>query len=361
MPNSEGPVVTTETRVSKLDPSNPLYLHPSDSSNLTIVNIKLNGTENYTVWSNSMTLALNVKNKLGFVDGTCVRPLDDDVLGKQWDRCNSVVLTWILNSVSEELYLGQVYSTLASSVWTELKETYDKLDGSVIFDLYQNINSFSQNGMSVADYYHKLNVMWKKLDQILQIPPCVCNASKKFNDFSLMIKLMQFLMGLDNVYQPVRTTLLTREELPTVKEAFALISREESHRNSNSNSQKGQTQAVGFVSKTNQSFDSKRKNPRTLNQNLKCTHCDKIGHTADKCFEIIGYPSWMKPRNNQLKKPGVSNNASLDNNNNGTCSSNVFTADQVSRLLSLLNDKSNGGNQSCNSDGLTNKECPGDW
>ncbi|KAJ0908450.1 putative retrotransposon gag domain, retrotransposon Copia-like protein [Helianthus annuus] len=113
-----------------------------------------------------MSLALRVKNKIGFIDGTIVKLEDNDILATQWDRCNSVVLTWKSNSVSKELYLGHVYSKSAAEVWKELKETYDKIDGSIVFDLYQKINSFSQNGLFVTEYYHKLNIMWKQLDQI---------------------------------------------------------------------------------------------------------------------------------------------------------------------------------------------------
>ncbi|KAJ0800186.1 putative retrotransposon Copia-like protein [Helianthus annuus] len=132
---------TSATLVSKIDASDPLFLHPSDCANLSIVTIKLKGTENYTVLANSMNLALQVKNKIGFIDGSCRRSTTDEVLGRQWDRCNSIVLTWILNSLSDELYLGHVYSKLASEVWRDLKETYDKVDGSVVFNLYQKINS----------------------------------------------------------------------------------------------------------------------------------------------------------------------------------------------------------------------------
>ncbi|XP_076889366.1 uncharacterized protein LOC143540101 [Bidens hawaiensis] len=172
------------TLVSKIEASDPLYLHASDSSSLTMVSIKLKGTENYKVWSNAMNLALQVKNKIGFIDGTCAKSTTDEILGKQWNRCNSVVLTWLLNSASEELYLGQVYSRLASEVWSDLKETYDKVDGSVVFNLYQKINMFTQNNQSVSEYYHKLNIMWKQLDQILQLPQCNSEASKEFNDFN---------------------------------------------------------------------------------------------------------------------------------------------------------------------------------
>ncbi|KAI3800774.1 hypothetical protein L1987_28870 [Smallanthus sonchifolius] len=151
------------TLISDLDFSNPLYLHPSDTANASIVSIKLTGTENYVIWSNAMSLALQVKNKLGFVDGKCVRPISNETLALQWDICNSIVLSRILNSISEKLYQGQNFSKNPAKVWTELKETYNKLDGFVIYNLHQKINSVTQSGLPVSEYYHKLTSMWLNL------------------------------------------------------------------------------------------------------------------------------------------------------------------------------------------------------
>ncbi|KAK1418428.1 hypothetical protein QVD17_27572 [Tagetes erecta] len=353
-------VIPETTLISKLDASDPLYLHPSDSSGLTIISIKLKGTENYTVWANAIKLALRAKNKIGFIDKTCKKPVSDNVLANQWERCNSVVLTWLLNSVSEELYVGQVYSELASDVWEDLDETYNKIDGSVMFGLYQKINSVTQNGSSVSDYYHRINTMWKQFDAMIQLPSCTCQASKDFNDFNQLIKLMQFLMGLDDIYQPVRTSLLTRDPLPTIKTAFSIISREESHRGthaSSSSSTKGQN--FGYVSKANQFHDNKRRNNPNLNSrgpnpNLTCTHCNKLGHTIDRCFELVGYPQGNKPKigqgNNtnqssksgQTNKPGSSNiqpksGQFVSSNNNATLP--ALTPEQHARLMGILNEK----------------------
>ncbi|XP_035834242.1 uncharacterized protein LOC118482717 [Helianthus annuus] len=269
----------SQTLISRLDIGDPLFLHPSDSSSLTIVGIKLKGTENYRVWSSAMKLALEAKNKFGFID--------------------------------EELYLGQVFSKLASEVWTDLKETYDKVEGSIVYDLYKK----------------------STFDAVLQLPTCSCQAAKDYNDFSTLIKVMQFLMGLDDVYQPVRTNLLTREPLPSVKVAFSIVSREESHRNTSVGS-KGQN--VSFVSKTNQSFEQKRKEFRGPNPNLKCTHCNKIGHTVDRCFELVGYPSGFK------RKPGGQGGKKISNtrsNVSSVPSMSPFSPEQVAKLLSLVSEK----------------------
>nr|GFA09828.1 ribonuclease H-like domain-containing protein [Tanacetum cinerariifolium] len=61
------------TLISRLDISNPLHLHPSNSIVLTVIFVKLKGTENYQVWSYIMLLALEGKNKIGFIDDLCRR------------------------------------------------------------------------------------------------------------------------------------------------------------------------------------------------------------------------------------------------------------------------------------------------
>ncbi|GJX00809.1 ribonuclease H-like domain-containing protein [Tanacetum coccineum] len=189
------------TIISKLYISDPLHLHPNDTTALTVVSIKLKGTKNYQVWSCAMLLSLEGKNKIGFIDGSCKRSNTDEVLGKQWDRVNVVVLGWILNSISEELFLGQIFSKRAKHVWEELKETYDKL-----------------------------NALWKQYDAMIELPKCVCNASEGFKKHNPLLKLMQFLMGLDDSYMQIISFILSREVLPDVRSAYATISSEESHR-----------------------------------------------------------------------------------------------------------------------------------
>ncbi|GJR77871.1 ribonuclease H-like domain-containing protein, partial [Tanacetum coccineum] len=68
------------TLISKLDLSHPLHLHSNDSTTLTIVSIKLKGTENYNVWSCAMRLALEGRNKLGLL----IILVEDRILMKFW-------------------------------------------------------------------------------------------------------------------------------------------------------------------------------------------------------------------------------------------------------------------------------------
>nr|GEV61884.1 putative Gag-polypeptide of LTR copia-type [Tanacetum cinerariifolium] len=61
-------------------------------------------------------------------------------------------------------------------------------------------------------------------------------------------------MGLDDVYQLITSTLLTRDPIlrdpiPNVNSAFSVISREESHRGSSSSSSENKAQAFVFAAK----------------------------------------------------------------------------------------------------------------
>ncbi|GKD04453.1 ribonuclease H-like domain-containing protein, partial [Tanacetum coccineum] len=137
--------------------------------------------------------------------------------------------------------------------------------------------------------------------------------------------------GLDDVYQPIRSSILTREILPEVKDAFVIISREESHRGIPASSFKTEKpQVSAFNSKVND--NNKRKgfgnwstgnsfgNWSTGNNSnrgnydsLLCKNCGLKGHTVDRCFEIIGYPPRFK-RDTNLKPVNNLNNNSRSNN-----------------------------------------------
>ena len=106
------------------------------------------------------------------------------------DRCNAVVLNWILTSLSQDVYLGHVFSDNASVVWKDLKDTYDRIDGSVVFNLLQKINCFKQGGLPVSEYYHKLNSLWREFDILTKFPDWTCEARQELVDHGKLLKLM---------------------------------------------------------------------------------------------------------------------------------------------------------------------------
>lgn len=87
-----------------------------------MVNDQLIGVENYGVWSRAMLIALRAKNKIALIDGSCGRPPADSQTSVQWERCNELVSSWIMETVLKEIFGGLIY---ASTIWTDLKEQFD--------------------------------------------------------------------------------------------------------------------------------------------------------------------------------------------------------------------------------------------
>ncbi|GJV19801.1 ribonuclease H-like domain-containing protein [Tanacetum coccineum] len=128
--------------------------------------------------------------------------------------------------------MGQVFSKNANVVWDELKETYSKQDASVIFNMHYKIHSLSQSGSALSEYYHKFNAIWRQYDSLVNLPDCICENSNKLKKHNQLLKLMQFLIRLDEIYAPIRSIILTTDPILDVKGAFATLSRDESHRGS---------------------------------------------------------------------------------------------------------------------------------
>jgi hypothetical protein len=97
----------------------PYYVHPSENSSTVTVTPQLTG-ENYHSWSMKMRRALAMKNKFKFVDGSIPIPEEDDLLYAAWERCNNLVHTWIINSISPSIAQSVVFIENAVDMWNDL-------------------------------------------------------------------------------------------------------------------------------------------------------------------------------------------------------------------------------------------------
>lgn len=90
-------------------------------------------SDNYASWSHAMVIALSMKNKLSFIDGTISWPQSSEDLLNHWVRNNNIVISWILNSISKEISASIIYSESAHDIWTDLNERYQQRNGLAFF------------------------------------------------------------------------------------------------------------------------------------------------------------------------------------------------------------------------------------
>ncbi|XP_070013225.1 uncharacterized protein LOC142162429 [Nicotiana tabacum] len=157
-----------------------------------------------------MRVALLVKNKLGFVDGTCQITSYKGELAAQWERCNAVVVSWLSNTVAAKLVPSIMYASSARKIWDEFKERFDKDDLTRIYQISADIAALKQGTDSVTSYFSKLKDLWNELDIITPLPLCDCEESRPYVDHLMRQRLLQFLMGLNESYSHVRSAVLLK-------------------------------------------------------------------------------------------------------------------------------------------------------
>nr|XP_027189399.1 uncharacterized protein LOC101503854 [Cicer arietinum] len=145
------------------DMLDPYFMHPNDNPSVALVSPPLSAT-NYHSWSRSMIVTLRSKNKLGFVTGALPRPPNIDRLSIAWDRCNTMLMSWITNSLEREIAQSVMWMESVSEIWAELRERYHQGDVFRISDLQEEIYSLRQGDSSITSYYTKLKQLWQELE-----------------------------------------------------------------------------------------------------------------------------------------------------------------------------------------------------
>lgn len=95
---------------------------------------------------------------------------------------------------------GITYASDAHKVWEDLRERFDKIDGSRAFNLHREIVTLTQGVSTIYEYYSKLKDLWDESKALVPLPSCNCSRSKDFLAHVQQQKLYQFLIGLNDSY-----------------------------------------------------------------------------------------------------------------------------------------------------------------
>jgi hypothetical protein len=87
-----------------------------------------------------MLIALSAKNKMCFIDGSFPKPSMFESYYNARVRCNDLVVSWILNYISKEIYHIMIYITSSEVMWHDLKDRYSQRNGSRVFQLQKAIS-----------------------------------------------------------------------------------------------------------------------------------------------------------------------------------------------------------------------------
>lgn len=336
----------TRNTTPVIDINHPYFLSASDQPGLSLVSEALSD-QNYQQWSRSVRIALSAKLKLGFIDGTQVKPDANSPMIHLWIRSNEMVTSWILNSVSAEIRKSLVYFDTAKQIWDDLYNRYAQGNVPRLFHLRKELASLTQGTNSINAYFTPFRGLSDELESMSSIPRCACAVSNAAIDkYEELIKLSQFLMGLNDQYTTTRGQILLINPLPDITRAYAMLLQEESQRASHTNVNTVYENAAMNVrfsakNKSNQKKDEKK----AVDTSLICDYCKLTGHVRDKCFALHGYPDWHrlygqpkpkpKAQNKKVQIPANAVTTSGDNNSGGDNGA-VLSDAQYQQLLGMF-------------------------
>lgn len=250
-----------------------------------------------------------------------------------------MVTSWILNSLTKEIAESVEYVFDSYELWKELEDRYDQTNGAKLYQIQREINELSQGTLDITANYIKMKKLWEELSTLHIKVQCNCNCTCGAKDNMYKMeqdrRLIQFLMGLNEVYTVVRGNILMMNPLPSLAQTFSLLIQDEKQReikpsaqmfmestslNASSSGKKVMESAV-FNANSSGGASSSRSlmlsNNSTRNNNVNfktnysqtssygnskpgvvCDCCRRSGHIRDKCYKLHGYPQ----RNNNPQR-----------------------------------------------------------
>nr|XP_017233154.1 PREDICTED: uncharacterized protein LOC108207203 [Daucus carota subsp. sativus] len=165
-----------------IDANHPYFLHSSDHPGIILTIVTLSD-QNYSQWSRSMRIALSSKLKLGFIDGSCVKPPSQSALLVNWSRCNDIVISWLMNTISFDIRQSVMYMSTAKAIWDDLAIRFAQTNVPRLFNLRKDIAYLSQGSLSISAYFIKFRSLNDELDELSSIPRCAstCENNSKID------------------------------------------------------------------------------------------------------------------------------------------------------------------------------------
>ncbi|KAF3783840.1 hypothetical protein EJ110_NYTH31589 [Nymphaea thermarum] len=244
--------------------------------------VKLDGY-NYEIWSRMFMMSVVGHRKDHIIDED--EPSIKTGKYATWKEDNSIVMSWIMNSVQTDIAPTLAYYTTAKHMWTFLRQTYshDK-NVSKILQVEEELLKLQQGELELSQYFASVKSAYERLKALR--PPCQACYKTHFEQ----TMVAKFLAGLSPKYEVAKVQMLTGAEIPDLAEAYNRLSRLAV---SLSQSQSESPSAALAVSGGRGQAIRGRGSGRGVGGRgrFQCTFCGKLGHLEDRCWDKHGRPT----------------------------------------------------------------------
>ncbi|XP_040972881.1 uncharacterized protein [Gossypium hirsutum] len=210
--------------------------------------------------------------------------------------------------------------TTAAEIWSAVRETYSSTDNiAELYHVEDQAATLKQGTMPVTLYYNTLTALWQQLDLYAHYDWVDPRDAALYQQIVTQRRLFQFLQGLNKDLDEVRGRFLAISPLPSLREAFSMVKKEESRRCVMLSDEPYSTSERSALLTHQSSPSSKRGRPW-------CDHCKKPGHSKEKCWKLHGKPQDWKSKHSRDNKSSLVVATSVTS----------FTKEQIAELQKLF-------------------------
>ncbi|XP_039020537.1 uncharacterized protein LOC120152380 [Hibiscus syriacus] len=282
-----------------------------DSNLMPITGHKLNGN-NYLQWSHSVMMFICGRGNGDYLKGVATKPSQDDEKFKIWNSENNMVMSWLINSMTNEIGENFLLYRIARKIWEAAKETYSNNENTPeLFEVESVLHDFRQGDLTVTQYFNTLNRYWQQMNLFEEHNWGCLDDGIRYRQIIEQKRIYKFLIGLNKNIDEVRGRILGSKPLLNIWEAFSEVRREESRKKIMMGSQELMTslESSALVVRGN-SYNTNDTKPKKGHP--WCDHCCRPGHTRDTCWKIHGKPADWKSSRSANDKEGRGNFVSMD-------------------------------------------------
>ncbi|XP_074344461.1 uncharacterized protein LOC141683627 [Apium graveolens] len=147
------------------------------------------------------------RGKIGYLTGDKKEPDAKDATYSTWDAENSMVMTWLVNSMEDDISSNHMCYHTAKELWDNVNQMYSDLENqSQVYELTLKLGEIRQGEDNVTKYFNSLKRLWQDLDLYNNYEwksPEYCNHYKKTVEDN---RIFKFLIGLNVEFDEGRIT-----------------------------------------------------------------------------------------------------------------------------------------------------------
>ncbi|RVW29963.1 Copia protein [Vitis vinifera] len=215
---------------------------------------------------------------------------------RKWKIENSMIMSWLINSMNNDIGENFLLFGTAKDIWDAAKETYSSSENtSELFQVESALHDFRQGEQSVTQYYNTLTRYWQQLD-LFETHSWKCSDdAATYRQIVEQKRLFKFFLGLNRELDDVRGRIMGIKPLPSLREAFSEVRREESRKKVMMGSKEQPAPTLDASALAARSFNSSG-GDRQKRDRPWCDYCKKPGHYKETCWKLHGKPADWKPK-----------------------------------------------------------------